>query len=65
MGDLQHYLDISCPYCGEWIGIVVDASAGAQSYIEDCQVCCRPIEIAVSMDEDDQPQVMASSQDEG
>ena len=36
---------IHCPYCGESIEIQVDASAGEQAYIEDCQVCCRPIEL--------------------
>lgn len=39
--------DILCPYCGETITIFVDESAGAQQYIEDCQVCCRPIEVHV------------------
>lgn len=34
----------SCPYCGEWNDTVVDLSCGDQDYIEDCQVCCRPIE---------------------
>lgn len=33
----------SCPFCGETIELVVDISAGGQSYIEDCQVCCRPM----------------------
>lgn len=37
--------NIRCPYCGEALTIVVDTSAGAQSYIEDCQVCCRPMSI--------------------
>ena len=36
---------IHCPSCGEPLTIVVDTSAGAQSYIEDCQVCCRPMNI--------------------
>lgn len=36
--------EISCPYCGETLELSLDASAGEQSYIEDCQVCCRPIE---------------------
>ena len=35
---------IDCPYCGEIIDIQVDPSAGDQNYIEDCPVCCRPIE---------------------
>lgn len=42
--------DIGCPYCGERITVFIDTSAGAQRYVEDCQVCCRPIEIAVSED---------------
>ncbi|HVJ36804.1 MAG TPA: CPXCG motif-containing cysteine-rich protein [Stenotrophomonas sp.] len=65
MGDLQHFLDIQCPYCGEWIGIVVDASVDEQSYVEDCQVCCRPIQLDVRIDDDGTPDVRARSQDEG
>jgi len=41
--------DISCPYCGETISILVDGSVGEQRYIEDCQVCCQPIVIALSI----------------
>ena len=41
---------IQCPYCGESISIIVDVSAGSQSYIEDCQVCCEPIEIRVDIE---------------
>ncbi|VCU66728.1 hypothetical protein [Pseudomonas synxantha] len=32
-----------CPYCGEVVETTVDLSGGDQTYIEDCQVCCRPI----------------------
>ena len=42
---------IQCPYCGESIEILVDDSAGSQHYIEDCQVCCRPIAIMVAVDQ--------------
>ncbi len=35
--------DISCPYCGEVIDVVVEVLDESQEYIEDCQVCCRPI----------------------
>ena len=32
-----------CAGCGEWNSITVDDSAGReQSYVEDCQVCCKP-----------------------
>lgn len=44
--------EVRCPYCGETIALAVDGSAGDQHYIEDCPVCCRPIEVAVSFDED-------------
>ena len=39
-----------CPFCGEPISIVVDVSAGSQSYIEDCQVCCQPMQIHLDVD---------------
>lgn len=41
-----------CPYCGEPIELIVDCSVSEQEYIEDCQVCCRPIELAVRVSED-------------
>ena len=44
---------IQCPYCGESIEIVIDGSLEQQSYIEDCSVCCRPIELAVTVIEDE------------
>ena len=32
-----------CAGCGEWNETQVDESAGSrQSYVEDCQVCCKP-----------------------
>ena len=37
---------IRCPFCDESISILIDLSAGGQTYIEDCQVCCQPIQIA-------------------
>ncbi len=56
---------IHCPYCGEPIEILVDASVDSQRYIEDCQVCCRPIDIAVTVDEDGELQVSATSENDG
>jgi hypothetical protein len=43
---------IHCPYCGEPLELLLDASAGAQCYIEDCAVCCRPITVTVGVDAD-------------
>jgi hypothetical protein len=39
---------INCPYCGESIDVLIDFDDMGQEYIEDCQVCCRPITFAVS-----------------
>ena len=41
---------VSCPYCGEPFTTVVDYSAGSQEYVEDCYVCCRPIQFRVMVD---------------
>ena len=35
----------NCPWCGERISMIMDLSVSDQSYIEDCEVCCRPIDI--------------------
>ena len=44
--------EINCPYCGEMIKMVVDESVKNQIYIEDCEVCCRPIQLNISVDPD-------------
>lgn len=48
---LQRDVEIECPYCGEQIGVHLDLSAGSQSYIEDCQVCCQPIQLSVQVND--------------
>ena len=45
---------IDCPYCGEAIDLVIDDSVDHQEYVEDCSVCCRPINVDVCVDEDGQ-----------
>lgn len=45
-------ISVSCPYCGEQFDTQLDLSAGSQRYIEDCQVCCRPIEFNLEIDQD-------------
>ena len=40
---------ISCPYCGETIVVLIDPEDCEQEYIEDCQVCCRPISFNITM----------------
>jgi len=42
----------TCPYCWQRISMVLDTSEPHQKYIEDCEVCCKPIEIDYNVDED-------------
>jgi hypothetical protein len=40
-----------CAGCGEWNSTTVDESAGRrQSYVEDCQVCCKPNLLRIEYD---------------
>ena len=55
---------IECPYCGELIIVIIDCSVLQQSYIEDCQVCCRPIEFDVVVDQEGEPAVSVFSGNE-
>ena len=55
---------ISCPYCGEAISVLIDDSLSEQSYVEDCQVCCRPIVLTVNVDVDGDVAVQARSENE-
>jgi hypothetical protein len=45
------FVRVACPYCGEEFETSVDASAGLCSYVEDCQVCCQPIDMELRVDE--------------
>jgi hypothetical protein len=45
-------VEVVCPYCGEVVTIGVDPAGGAvQTYVEDCQVCCRPWQVHLSYDD--------------
>ncbi len=44
------FYGIQCPYCGERFDTLVDASSGEATYIEDCQICCQPIEFELKVD---------------
>ncbi|WP_200976266.1 CPXCG motif-containing cysteine-rich protein [Echinicola sp. 20G] len=35
----------TCPYCFSPISMILDLSVSPQKYIEDCEVCCQPIEV--------------------
>ncbi len=44
-------IEVTCPHCGETVVIILDpAGGGAQDYVEDCEVCCRPWQVSVRYD---------------
>lgn len=56
-------ITVQCPYCWERFTLLVDGSVETQEYVEDCEVCCRPIDFHVDVDDDDQARVQARQQD--
>ena len=55
---------IICPYCGELLLVLIDPSDDGQEYIEDCQICCRPITIGVASDTNGVMSLTVRSEDE-
>jgi uncharacterized protein YbaR (Trm112 family) len=41
----------SCPYCWERISMVLDTSVKRQTYVEDCEVCCHPVEVRYEIED--------------
>jgi len=39
-----------CPYCWEEISVLIDHSQNDQDYIEDCEVCCNPIQLIIKIE---------------
>ena len=52
MKNMWDFVEIMCPYCGEFQQTDVDISAGGQEYWQDCQVCCCPILFELTVDSD-------------
>ena len=48
--ETEHFF--TCPYCWSRISMVLDASQ-SQSYIEDCEGCCNPIQIHYEVQDDE------------
>ena len=45
--ELNLEADITCPHCGEVFPLQIDTSQAEQSLVEDCTVCCRPINLTI------------------
>ena len=47
MPDYTEERAVTCPVCWESITFVLDLSEdGPQAYVEDCEVCCRPLALS-------------------
>ncbi len=42
----------TCPYCWQRISMVLDTSVSSQTYVEDCEICCKPIEVQYAVEDD-------------
>lgn len=47
----EHFFQ--CPYCWETISMLIDTSQRQQHYIEDCEICCNPIQLSVEIENQD------------
>ena len=56
--------NVYCPYCGEKISVVTEILDENQEYIEDCQVCCRPITFDVTIANDGLPSISVRSEND-
>jgi transcription elongation factor Elf1 len=42
-----------CPCCGAEVSVLLDLTIRRQRYIEDCEVCCNPLEIAFTIEDEE------------
>ncbi len=61
---IQEFVETLCPYCGEPIQLLIDCSIPEQDYFEDCQVCCRPIQVVVLTDSEGIPSITVTAENE-
>ncbi len=66
MASLEEDFEYNCPYCMAVISVRVDKTGGSrQSFVVDCEVCCRPIEIEIDIDQDGEVNFIAKREGEG
>ena len=46
---IEHFF--ICPSCMQQISVLIDPSISEQAYIEDCEVCCRPLQLNIHLEE--------------
>jgi hypothetical protein len=51
LGGMEYFF--ACPHCWQRISMVLDTSVKRQTYVEDCEVCCNPIEVRYKVEDDE------------
>jgi transcription elongation factor Elf1 len=49
--ETEHFF--TCPHCWQKISMILDLSIEEQNYVEDCEVCCNPIQINYTVEDDE------------
>jgi len=60
---LETHAEVTCPHCGESILLFLDLSVESQSYIEDCAVCCHPMTVSYTADENGLSEISVEAAD--
>ncbi|TNJ38763.1 CPXCG motif-containing cysteine-rich protein [Chlorobaculum thiosulfatiphilum] len=61
--ELEQTVTVQCPYCAQTFEVLVDCSVEHQEYIEDCEVCCRPVSLVIDVAEDGSVSVQTRGED--
>ncbi len=57
--EIEHFF--TCPHCWQTISMVLDLSVEEQEYIEDCEVCCNPVKINYTVENEEVSTFVAES----
>lgn len=58
----QNTYTVQCPYCWEFIDVLIDNSVTQQEYVEDCHVCCQPIVFKIQIDNEGQATIESNQE---
>ncbi len=61
--NVEQTVIVQCPYCAESFEVLVDCSIEQQEYIEDCEVCCRPVTLVVIVSDEGNVSVETRGED--
>jgi hypothetical protein len=64
-GSRPAFVLVHCPYCGESFETSADASGGPCEYVEDCQICCQPIDMELRVGDDGEFQELVVRRGDG